>query len=107
MFSVQPITDEILRTRDHFLLFIQTPFCGTCQLARTFLNQIENTLNRDFFYDMNGSLYPDFLQKNKIRSVPCLLMYVNGHIEKEIYVFHSTANILSEITDFDLQLFEI
>lgn len=56
---------------------------------------------------MNGSLYPDFLQKNKIRSVPCLLMKVNGHIEKEIYVFHSTANILSEMTDFDLQLFEI
>jgi len=88
-------------------LFIHTPFCGTCQLARTFLTKIETTLKRDYFYEMNGSLYPEFLQKNMITSVPCLLIRLNGHIEKEIYVFHSTANILSEITDFDLQLFEI
>ena len=104
---MKSITKEILVERENFILFIHTPFCGTCHVAQGMLNQIEKTLNESYFYDMNGSLFPEFLQDEKIKSVPCLLIKVDGQVKKKIYAFHSIANILSEMTDFDLKLFKI
>ncbi len=104
---MQEIQEDILQTKQNFILFIHTPFCGTCHVARTFLTKIENTLHHEFFYEMNGSFYASYLQKNKISSVPCLLISVNGNIEKKIYAFHSTAHILNEMIDYGLENFKI
>ena len=64
---------ESLQHDDAFI-FIYSRFCGTCHVARGFLDKIENTHGIDIFYEMNGSLHPEFLQENKIESVPCLLI---------------------------------
>jgi len=104
---MKEISEDILKKEQNYLLFIHTPFCGTCHIAKSFLTNIETALKGDYFYDMNGSFYAEFLQNNKIRSVPCLLIRVNGNIEKKIYTFHSTAHILNEIIDFELESFKI
>lgn len=104
---MQEITTEILETKDDFLLYIHTPFCGTCHVARAMLQQIEQGMNKSYFYEMNGSYYETFLHEQKIQSVPCLLFKVNGEYVHRIYTFYSVANMLSEIATYDLARFEI
>ncbi|MEI3608553.1 thioredoxin family protein [Pseudogracilibacillus sp. SO10305] len=91
-------------TKDGFL-FIHTPFCGTCHVARSFLQKIETTHKEEIFLEMNGSLFPEFMQENKIESVPCLLIVKDGEIKEKIYTFHSVANIYHYVFEYKPELF--
>ncbi len=82
-----------LLNEDNFLLFIYTPLCGTCNLARSMLYKIEMAHDQQLFYQMNASFYPEVMQQLKITSVPCLLIQTNGEIKEKIYAFHSVPNI--------------
>jgi len=100
---LQGISKEQINQRD-MLLFIHSPFCGTCHVAEGMLRQIEEALNQDIFLNMNASLHPEFMMENKVESVPCLLIKQNGNIEK-IYAFHSVANICSVLLERNPELF--
>lgn len=89
-------TQETLE-KDNYLLYIYTPFCGTCQFAKTILKDIENNLSKELFYELNASFYPEFMQREKIESVPCLLIKEAGKIEKKIYTFYSVPFMVREI----------
>ncbi|MBT2217597.1 thioredoxin [Virgibacillus dakarensis] len=101
---MQQITDETL-TGDHYLLYIYTPFCGTCALARSMLDKIEAVHHEDIFYEMNAALHPDFMQDNKIESVPCLLIKQDGEIKESVYAFRSIGNIYSYLLKYKPELF--
>lgn len=102
---MQEITDDILE-KENLLLYIHTPFCGTCHIARSFVNQIEQALNKDIFYDMNASFYPSFMEREKIEQVPCLYIRVNGEVKEKIYTFHSIANIVHSLTVYVPEIFK-
>ncbi|SET34949.1 Thioredoxin [Oceanobacillus limi] len=102
---MQNINEKILE-KDSVMIFIHTPFCGTCHVARNILRQIEAVHKDDLFYDMNASLYPSFMQENQIESVPCLFIKQNGRIEEKIYAFQSVPNIYSYIMKYRADLFE-
>lgn len=93
---MQEITEDILE-KENLLLFIHTPFCGTCHIARSFVDQIEQALNKELFYDMNASFYPSFMEQEKIEQVPCLYIRVKGEVKEKIYTFHSIANIVHSL----------
>lgn len=80
------VSETQLKNKPNYLLYIHTPFCGTCHVARTFLEKIEATHRQTIFYEMNGSLNPDFMQRNKIESVPCLLIKRDDEIKENIYI---------------------
>lgn len=101
---MQAITEEALN-QNHLLLYIHTPFCGTCQIARSFLEKIESVHKQDIFYEMNASLYPEFMQKNKIESVPCLMIKEGNEIKEKVYVFESIGNIYSYLVEYKPELF--
>ncbi|MGM8365229.1 thioredoxin family protein [Virgibacillus sp. W0181] len=92
MIILEEITKEQLK-KDTMFLFIHSPFCGTCHLARKILEQIETNHNKQLFYEMNASLYPEFMQTHKIESVPCLYIKVGHEVKEKIYAFQSTGNI--------------
>jgi len=89
---LKDFNQEVLEKED-LLLYIYTPLCGTCNLARSMLKRIEMAHQKDIFYQMNASFYPKLMEEMKIRSVPCLLIITNGQIQEKIYTFHSTPNI--------------
>lgn len=89
-------TDQL--SDDTYLLYIHTPFCGTCHIARQMLEQIESALNKQLFYELNASLHPQFMEDMKIESVPCLLIKKNNEIKEKIYTFHSISNIVYYVT---------
>lgn len=43
------ITEEILQ-KDTYLLYIHSPFCGTCHVAREMLGKIESVHQTDVFF---------------------------------------------------------
>lgn len=101
---MKAITNEILNN-DSYLLYIHTPFCGTCHLAKSILDQIESAHQQDVFYEMNASLFPSFMQEQKIESVPCLLIKKDGDIKEKIYVFHSVPNIYYYLLKYQSERF--
>lgn len=99
--SKEQLSDET------YLLYIHTPFCGTCHIARQMLEQIESVLNKQLFYELNASLHPQFMEDLKVKSVPCLLIKKNNEIKEKIYTFHSISNIIYYITKHMPDLKEI
>ncbi|SDK07134.1 thioredoxin family protein [Sediminibacillus albus] len=91
------ITTPDLEGMKNGLVFIHTPFCGTCQLARKMLLTVESMEENNLFYDMNASLYPNYMQDNQIESVPCLLIFHEGEIKEKVYAFQSVTNIYLKI----------
>lgn len=101
---LQQITDDVLE-QNRYLLYIYTPFCGTCALARSMLDKIESVHQQDIFYEMNASLHSDFMQEYKIESVPCLLIVEDGDVQDKVYAFKSIANIYSYLMTYKPELF--
>lgn len=92
MVFLKEVTDDILK-KGNYILYIHTPFCGTCHIARSMLEKIESIHKKDIFYEMNASFYPEFMQTMKVESVPCLLIKKDNEIKEKIYAFRSVANI--------------
>lgn len=87
------------------MLFISTPFCGTCHLAKSMLLDIETIHKQAIFYEMNASLYPQFMQEMEIESVPCLLIKVNDEVKEKVYAFRSIPNIYSYLIKYNKEVF--
>lgn len=101
---MQQVTNETLN-KERFLLYIHTPLCGTCRLAKTMLDKIESVHKEDIFYEMNASFYPEFMQENKVESVPCLLIKENNELKEKIYAFKSIPNIYSYLIKYKPEMF--
>ena len=102
--GLEEINDQLLQ-KENSILYIHTPFCGTCHLARAMLNKIEEVHGKHIFYEMNASLYPQFMQEAKIESVPCLLIKKDNVIKEKIYAFKSIANIYHYLMIYCPQMF--
>ncbi|KGX92828.1 thioredoxin [Pontibacillus halophilus JSM 076056 = DSM 19796] len=81
-------------------LYIYTPFCGTCKLARKMLDTVEQTLEGATIHEMNASLFPDFMQIYKVESVPCLLILNGEKVEERIYAFQSVPYLYETILHY-------
>ncbi|NPC94102.1 thioredoxin family protein [Bacillus sp. WMMC1349] len=79
------------------LLYLYTPFCGTCQLAGTMLGVIDKLMTGVPFYKNNLNYSPTFAEQQKIKSVPCLVIYKKGKIVKKEYAFHSVSYLYDMI----------
>lgn len=101
---MQQVTKEQLQ-KDNYLLYIFTPFCGTCHVARGMLKKIEAMQRQEIFIEMNASFYPDFMQNYQIQSVPCLLIKKDGEIMEKIYAFKNIANIYHYLIMYRPEIF--
>lgn len=101
---MQEITTKQLNDGD-YLLYIYTPFCGTCALARTMLEKIEKVHKETIFYEMNASLYPEFMIENQVESVPCLFIMKEHQIKEKVYAFQSIPNIYNYLMEYKPELF--
>ncbi|ASK62813.1 thiol reductase thioredoxin [Virgibacillus phasianinus] len=101
---MQQVSEQQLN-QDHYFLYIYTPFCGTCQLAKSMLTKIESVHRENIFLEMNASLHPEFMQKAQIESVPCLLIKDGNQVKEKIYAFQSIPNIYSYLMKYEPGLF--
>ncbi|MBL4966362.1 thioredoxin family protein [Bacillus halotolerans] len=80
-----------LITDDVYLLYLYTPFCGTCQLASKMLTVVEEMLPSVAFYKNNLNYSPAFAKAYQIESVPCFLLFKGGKVIERGYAFHSVS----------------
>ncbi|SHM93432.1 thioredoxin family protein [Gracilibacillus kekensis] len=84
---------QLQQDREKKVFFVHTPFCATCQLAERMLAIIEETKPNQSFYRLNASFFPGFMEKNKIKSVPALLLVEKGVVRDHLYAFESVTKL--------------
>ncbi|MEC0696875.1 thioredoxin family protein [Bacillus atrophaeus] len=82
---------------DVYLLYLYTPFCGTCQLAGKMLSVVEEMLPQVAYYKNNVNYSPTFAKAYKIESVPCFLLFKDGKLVERGYAFHSVSYLYDMI----------
>ncbi|MDQ0352800.1 thiol-disulfide isomerase/thioredoxin [Alkalibacillus filiformis] len=87
----------IIRKKSYHILFVNSPFCGTCKVAKRMLTYIEETLEKESFFELNATLAPDFMQHFNIKSVPCLIVFKEGEPVDRLYTFNSVPYLLKEM----------
>lgn len=102
---MQPFTTEI-QEKESYLLYIYSPFCGTCQLARNILETIEDIHGGILFAEMNASIEPEFMQAHQIESVPCLLIVKDNEVQEKVYTFHSVAHMYTYVHSYFPEYFQ-
>ncbi|KKI93508.1 thioredoxin [Bacillus sp. SA1-12] len=73
------------------LLYLYTPMCGTCQVAKRMLTVIDELLPSIVIHSVNLNYFPNEAKELEIESVPCLLIYNDGKEMERVYAFQSVS----------------
>ncbi|MCZ0756585.1 thioredoxin family protein [Anoxybacillus sp. J5B_2022] len=92
--------DEWIQQQEIVCLYVYTPMCGTCQLAKRMLDVVEQLFPDIPFYRADINYMPERAEEWQIESVPCLLLFQNGSQKKKIYAFHSVPYLYEVIQKF-------
>ncbi|WP_345243801.1 thioredoxin family protein [Pontibacillus salipaludis] len=93
--------EQLNQSENHVdFLFIHSPFCGTCHLARRMLETLEEALKGTDFRELNAAIHPDFMNHYEIESVPCLLIVQKGMILEKIYAFQSVSYLYEKVNQY-------
>ncbi|MEI4801357.1 thioredoxin family protein [Bacillus sp. NPDC077411] len=86
-----------VRDQDKTVLYVYTPMCGTCQLAKKMLTVVEAALPHLEIGMLNVNYAPHFAREYEIESVPCLLIFEKNQLVKKIYAFQSVEYLYMEL----------
>ena len=82
-----------LADKEKAILYLYTPFCGTCQLAKKMMTVVEAMLPALEINMANLNYLPKQASDWEIESVPCLLVFENGRVVSKTYAFHSVEHL--------------
>ncbi|GMA57662.1 hypothetical protein C7445_10362 [Alicyclobacillus sacchari] len=82
------------------LLFLHTPLCGTCQVARRMLEVIVAMRSDIPLFEADANFVPATLHAWQIASVPALVYLVHGQVEAVQYAFSGVAELADRIARF-------
>ncbi|PLS18064.1 thiol reductase thioredoxin [Bacillus sp. M6-12] len=86
-----------IQWKQSFCLFLYTPMCGTCQVATKMLSVTLEAQPGIRCGKMNLNYMKHIASQYEIESVPCLLIFKNGQLEKKIYAFQSVPYLFDEL----------
>ncbi|HDX9579739.1 thioredoxin family protein [Bacillus cytotoxicus] len=86
-----------VRDQEKTVLYVYTPMCGTCQLAKKMLTVVEVALPHLEIGMLNVNYAPHFAREYQIESVPCLLIFEKNQLVKKIYAFQSVEYLYMEL----------
>ncbi|AKG35058.1 thioredoxin family protein [Paenibacillus durus] len=70
------LLEAIGRSGACLAVFLETPLCGTCKVARRMMDVAEHLLPRDYaLVSGNVNLLPSIVRQYRIASVPALLIF--------------------------------
>ncbi|MCR6096464.1 thioredoxin family protein [Salipaludibacillus agaradhaerens] len=79
-------------------IYLYTPLCGTCQLARSFIELAEKAYGESFIYELDLNYFKNGAQLWGIESVPCLVKIAEGKPIKKLYAFESVSTVFEFIS---------
>jgi thioredoxin 1 len=91
--------ESAIAENEKFCLYLYTPMCGTCQVASKMLLVTTELVPSLAIGKSDLNYLPKKAIEWEIESVPCLLMFKQGQIDKKIYAFHSVPYLLDLLSD--------
>ncbi|MBI5971868.1 thiol-disulfide isomerase/thioredoxin [Staphylococcus caledonicus] len=82
--------------KDKHLIFGYTPMCGTCKISERMLD-IANEILQLPIKKIDLNYHPEFSEKNKIMSVPVLIVMNKDQETDRIYAFQSVPYLLENL----------
>ncbi|WP_017727968.1 thioredoxin family protein [Halalkalibacterium ligniniphilum] len=83
-----------------YAVFVYSPLCGTCKLAKSMLRVMEQTFPRFEIKEVNINEKPQFAQERKVTSVPCLLLFDQDVEVERLYAFRSLEHLYHRIKPY-------
>lgn len=81
--------EQELRKEGIQFIYLYTPLCGTCQLAKKMLTIVEEAIPSLEIKMADLNYLPTYAESWGIESVPCLIVFDEGKVENKIYAFQS------------------
>jgi predicted RecB family nuclease len=79
------------------VLFVHTPLCGTCALARKMLGVVEAMMPELAIASANLNVMPGLAERFRIESVPCLLVRERDGTWSKTYRFGSVVELADKL----------
>jgi thioredoxin 1 len=89
--------EEFIEKESSGLIYLYTPFCGTCQVAGKMLTVADELLPDVVIGKINLNYAPNLAVKWEVESVPCLLFFQKGQLIEKLYAFQSVPFLLDKI----------
>ncbi|MGM9929164.1 MAG: thioredoxin family protein [Bacillus sp. (in: firmicutes)] len=95
----EEMLEEKLTAQQTFCLYVYTPMCGTCQVASKMLTVVEAIKPAVAIFKINMNYSRILAERFEIESVPCLLFFRNGEMQRKIYAFQSVPFLLDMVAE--------
>ena len=79
------------------LIYLYTPFCGTCQVSGKMLSVAAELFPNIEIGKINLNYMRELAEKWLVESVPCLLIMKHGVCENKLYAFQSVPYLVGKI----------
>jgi len=99
-----PQINQIIEQEGVVCVYLYTPMCGTCQLAGRMLEVVKELFPSVTFCKADINYIPERAIEWSIESVPCLLIFYNGKLEKKVYAFQSVPYLYETIKAVSVRL---
>lgn len=96
----EQMINQQIGKNETFAVYIYTTMCGTCELARRMLTVVE-AMGVAPIYELNGNFCANYLQANKIQSVPALVLYKQGQLYEIIFAFGDVINLKNKFSHLE------
>ncbi|MDF0727462.1 thioredoxin family protein [Cytobacillus sp. S13-E01] len=91
--------NEMMQSNTPFCLYLYTPLCGTCQVASKMLTVVKELTPNVTIGKCDLNYMPAKAKEWIVESVPCLLIFNDGIIDKRIYAFRSVEYLYTLIQE--------
>lgn len=78
-------------------LYVYTPLCGTCQVAKRMLEVAETAMPGMRLFAANINLMPGLAEAFRIESVPCLLLRDRDGKWDKMYRFGAVMDVMARL----------
>lgn len=89
--------NDKISQRELAIIYLYTPLCGTCQVAKKMLTVVEAAVPGLDIGMINVNYARELALSYEVESVPCLLVFQQGKILKRIYAFQSVEYLYHEL----------
>lgn len=89
-----------IEKHETFAVYIYATMCGTCDLAKRMLTVVE-AMDVSPIYEINGNFCEQYLQENKIQSVPALVLYKDGKLINTIFAFGDVISLKNNFSQLE------
>lgn len=90
---------EILEQQQKTFVYFYAPMCGTCQMARRFIEMVEQVEGEAFVYEIDLNFLKTQAREWEVQSVPCLILFIGSNPEKKLYAFESVSKVFEWVKE--------